>query len=141
MGRLTDTGLRSKKPKTSAYRIGDSGALFLEVRPSSAKIWLYRFRWNGKHPIFTIGRYYDHARTIDGKPVPPDHIGLEAARTERDKARALVKAGQHPTREREMNALVRRVEAATRLQRSPANGSMRINPIGLNLISARLSAP
>ena len=98
---LTDTAIRNAKAGTQAKRLSDGGALFLEVRPTGAKIWLYRFRLNGKPNIYTIGRYYDSGRTINGKPIPPDHIGIAKAREERDIARALVKRGFNPTDARE----------------------------------------
>lgn len=40
---LTDTKLRSLKPKASPFRVSDANGLCIEVRPSGAKVWSYRY--------------------------------------------------------------------------------------------------
>ena len=51
---LTDTKLRTLKPRESAYRIADTNGLCIEVRPSGAKVWRYRYRHAGKPSIITM---------------------------------------------------------------------------------------
>ena len=66
----------------------DGGWLYLEVRPSGAKLWRFRYRIAGKENIFAIGEYFSDKRE--------GHVSLDDARKERDKARALVNQGIHP---------------------------------------------
>jgi len=102
---LTNTRVSNAKPAEKSYRLPDRRALYLEVKPSGAKIWLYRYRLNGKGQIFTIGRYYD------GHHKPPDHISLDEARRRRDEARSLVKQGLNPALERHKQKLERAASA------------------------------
>jgi integrase len=92
---LTDTKLRTLKPRESAYRIADTNGLCIEVRPSGAKVWRYRYRYAGKPSIVTMAEY----------PV----MGLAEARSERDRLRALVKGGGNP-------ALVAKIERAAKIE-------------------------
>jgi integrase len=92
---LTDTKLRTLKPRESAYRIADTNGLCIEVRPSGAKVWRYRYRYAGKPSIVTMAEY----------PV----MGLAEARSERDRLRALVKGGGNP-------ALAARIERAAKIE-------------------------
>lgn len=94
MGKLTDIKINASKAIDKPFRIADGGSLFLEVRPTGAKLWRYRYRLNGTQQIYAIGQYYD------GRKKPPAHVTLEAARSARDTARALVKQGVQPTQKR-----------------------------------------
>ena len=40
---LTDTKLRSLKLRDSAYRVADTNGLCIEIRPTGAKVWRYRY--------------------------------------------------------------------------------------------------
>jgi len=107
---LTDTRITKAKPKGAPYRLPDGGALFLDVKTSGVKSWLYRYRLNGKQGIFTIGRYYD------GKQKPSDHVSLDEARCKRDGARASVRQGLNPALERRKDELQRLTEGENTLQ-------------------------
>ncbi|CAN4280780.1 integrase arm-type DNA-binding domain-containing protein [Pseudoxanthomonas sp. LjRoot125] len=96
---LTDTKLRTLKSRESAYRIADTNGLCIEVRPTGAKVWRYRYRHAGKASIITMAEY----------PV----MGLSEARAERDRLRALVRGGGNP-------AHAARIERAAKLERSEA---------------------
>jgi integrase len=91
---LTDIKIRQAKPGATAIKLTDSAGLFLEIRPNGSKLWRYRFRIAGKENTYAIGVYPD--------------VSLSAARTERDIARDLVKAGRNP-------AHVRQTEKAQQL--------------------------
>ena len=78
---LTDTKLRSMKPREDAYRVADTNGLCIEVRPSGAKVWRYRYRHSGKASMITLAEY----------PI----MSLGETRAERDRLRALVKGGAH----------------------------------------------
>ena len=94
---LTDTKLRSLKPRDSAYRVADTNGLCIEIRPTGAKVWRYRYRYAGKASIVTMAEY--------------PAMALSEARAERDKLRALVKGGANP-------AQVARIDRAAIVERS-----------------------
>lgn len=84
---LTDSRIRNAKRARKPYKLTDSGGLYLEVRPSGAKLWRYRYRIAGKENLYALGEYPD--------------IGLADARIDRDKARKIVKQGIHPAHNRQ----------------------------------------
>ncbi|GFZ87145.1 tyrosine-type recombinase/integrase [Dyella caseinilytica] len=94
---LTDAKLRALKPRDKVYRIADTNGLCIEVRPTGAKLWRYRYRHAGKASMAALGEY-------PGMP-------LAKARAERDKARSLVKRGTSP-------AHVAKAERATKLDQA-----------------------
>jgi integrase len=94
---LTDTKLRSLKPRESSYRLADTNGLCVEVRSTGAKVWRYRYRYAGKASIVTLADY----------PV----MSLTEARAERDRLRALVKGGANP-------AQVARIDRAAKVERA-----------------------
>ncbi|MET3653103.1 tyrosine-type recombinase/integrase [Dyella japonica] len=94
---LTDTKLRTLKPREKVYRVADTNGLCIEVRPTGAKLWRYRYRYAGRPSMAALGEY----------PI----MSLAEARSERDKARALVKSGASP-------AHVAKAERATRLEKA-----------------------
>lgn len=109
---LTDTKLRALKPKEASHRVADSNGLCIEVRPTGAKVWRYRYRYAGKPSIVTMGEY--------------PTMSLMQARAERDKLRALLKGGANP-------AHVARAERAVQAER--ANSTF--GSIGLELLAKR----
>ena len=94
---LTDTKLRTLKPRESAYRIADTNGLCIEVRPSGSKVWRYRYRHGGKPSIITMAEY--------------PAMGLAEARAERDRLRARVRGGGSP-------ANAARIERATKMEQA-----------------------
>ncbi len=88
---LTDLKIRRSKPDTKAYKVADSGGLYIEVRPTGSKLWRYRYRIAGKENVFALGEYPD--------------VSLSDARTARDEAKALVKQGIHPSHVRQAEKL------------------------------------
>jgi hypothetical protein len=55
---LSDTRIRALKPKRAQrYEVADERGLFIEVQPSGAKVWRFRYRLNGKREKVTIGPY------------------------------------------------------------------------------------
>lgn len=79
---LTDTKLRSLKPRDSIYRVADANGLAIEVRPSGAKLWRYRYRYAGKASMASLGEY--------------PAVTLSDARSQRDRMRALLRGGANP---------------------------------------------
>lgn len=82
---LTDAKLRSLKPKDRPYEVSDGGhpGLKVEVLPSGAKVWRFRYVLNGRREKLTLGE-----------------MGLAAARERYNAARALVTDGISPTVEK-----------------------------------------
>ena len=79
---LNDTRLRNLKPKDKLYRIADSNGLTIEVAVSGSKIWQYRYRYNNKATMFTLGHY--------------PSMSLLDARQARDASRQLLIQGINP---------------------------------------------
>ncbi|EJX5186510.1 tyrosine-type recombinase/integrase, partial [Salmonella enterica] len=81
---LTDTKVKNAKPQDKPYSLQDGQGLYLEVRPTGAKFWRYRY-WltPTKDGRYTIGQY--------------PAISLAEARKEREWAREQVKKGLSPT--------------------------------------------
>lgn len=67
---LNDTKVKNLKPKDKNYLLADSNGLSIEINKSGAKYWRYRYRFNGKAQVISLGKY----------PI----VGLAKARQERD---------------------------------------------------------
>jgi integrase len=101
---LTDTKCRTAKAAVLPYKLIDAKGLHIEVRPSGAKLWRYRYRIAGRENLFALGEYVvapageteaqAKARREDRR------FTLDEARQERARARALVKQGTHPAHAR-----------------------------------------
>jgi len=102
---LTDAQIRNAKAGDKPIKLTDGGGLYLEVRPTGAKLWRYRYRIAGKENVFAIGVYFKDRNRVG-------HVSLESARMERDSARALVKQGIHPAHHRQAERLVTHVANA-----------------------------
>ena len=79
---LNDTRLRNLKPMDKLYRIADSNGLAIEVAVSGSKIWRYRYRYNNKATMITLGHY--------------PAMSLLDARQARDASRQLLIQGINP---------------------------------------------
>lgn len=81
---LTDPACRNAKcPEGKAReRLTDAGGLYLEVQPSGAKHWRWKYRFGGKEKRLSLGNY--------------PKVTLAQARLDRDAARAVLKAGADP---------------------------------------------
>ena len=44
---LTDTSIKKTKAKPRPYKLSDEKGLYVEVRPTGAKFWRYRYRIPG----------------------------------------------------------------------------------------------
>lgn len=79
---LTDTTIRTAKPKEKLYRLTDAHGLCIEVTPSGSKLWRYRYRHSGSAKMLALGTY--------------PAITLLKARQLRDEARQLLVDGINP---------------------------------------------
>jgi integrase len=90
-GSLTDRKVRNAKCSKTPYKLTDGRGLYLEVRPTGARLWRYRYRIGGKENVFALGAYPD--------------LSLAHAREELRSARKLVKEGTHPAHQRKADKL------------------------------------
>jgi integrase len=79
---LSAVQIKSAKPKASAYKLADSGGLFLLVQPNGAKLWRYKFRIGGVEGLDALGAFPE--------------VGLAEARLAHMESRRLVAEGINP---------------------------------------------
>ena len=95
---LTNIAINKAKPTDKAYRLADSGGLYLQVTPAGAKCWRMKYRFLGKEKVLAIGQY--------------PHVSLLDAREARDKAKKLLANGQDPGLVKQTNKQSAKLEAA-----------------------------
>lgn len=98
---LNDARIKAAKPREKAYRLGDSGQLYLQVTPAGGRHW----RMN-----------YTFGRNDKGKPVQKTlsfgsypAVTLSDARARRDEAKKLLAQGKDPAVERRSGEIAREV--------------------------------
>jgi integrase len=79
---LTDTQIRSLKPKDKPYKVADFQGLYVTVAPSGSRLWHMKYRIDGREKRLSFGAY--------------PAISLAQARKLRDEARARLAAGEDP---------------------------------------------
>lgn len=79
---LTDKAVRAAAPKDKAYKVSDSGGLFLHISPKNHKSWRFKYRMEGKEQLLTLGTYPE--------------VSLAEAREKRNDARKLLREGRDP---------------------------------------------
>lgn len=90
---LTDTAIRNAKPGTKPIKLFDERGLFLLVTPNGGKWWRFRFMFDGKEKLLSLGVYPD--------------VSLKDARERRDEARKLVANGVNPSENRKIQKSAR----------------------------------
>ncbi|AHC32953.1 MULTISPECIES: phage integrase central domain-containing protein [unclassified Pseudomonas] len=93
---LSDTTIRTAKPKDKLYRLTDANGLCLEVTPTGSKLWRYRYRFNGSAKMLALGAY--------------PAVTLLKARQLRDGARQLLIEGTDPGEQKKTAKQAQRVE-------------------------------
>jgi len=83
---LTDTAIRHAKPGAKPAKLFDARGLFLIVTPAGGKWWRFRYRFDGRENLLSLGIYPD--------------VGLKDARERRDAARKLLADGIDPSENR-----------------------------------------
>lgn len=79
---LTDSKVRTAKPRPKAYKIADANRLFLMVTPSGGKLWRWNYEYDGKNKTMAFGAY----------PL----VSLADAREKRDAAYSMLCEGHDP---------------------------------------------
>lgn len=98
---LTDIKIKSLKPgikpngvtTNKAYRVTDERGLYIEVKPSGSKLWRFKYRFDGKEKLLSVGIYPD--------------VSLKDAREARDTLRKQVASGIDPSELRKAEKLSR----------------------------------
>jgi integrase len=85
---LSELQIRHAKPQAKPYKMSDGGGLQLWISPDGAKRWRLAYRFGGKQKALAIGVY--------------PAVGAKQARDEREKAKALLAAGQDPSAVRKL---------------------------------------
>lgn len=83
---LTTLQIKSAKPTERAFKLADTGGLFLLVQPNGSKLWRYKFRLNGVEGLQALGAFPD--------------VTLADARRAHAESRKLVAKGIHPVQAR-----------------------------------------
>lgn len=92
---LTDTAVRSAKPRDRAYKLSDERGLHLHVTAQGSKLWRWAYRFDGKQKLMALGQYPD--------------VSLAQAREARDGARKLLASGTDPMAQRKADKVARRL--------------------------------
>ncbi|MNJ28681.1 putative prophage CPS-53 integrase [compost metagenome] len=79
------------------YTLADIDGLILHVTAQGAKLWHFRFYWEGKQKRMSFGSY--------------PQVGLREARTRRDEARTLIAQGTNPSEQRKQQRLAVRLSS------------------------------
>lgn len=84
---LTDTQIRKVQPGEKPLRLYDERGLYLEVSPRGGKWWRFKYSFNGKAKLLSLGTYPD--------------TSLKLAREKRDQAREQLAQGIDPSAARQ----------------------------------------
>jgi len=81
---LTTLQIKTAKPTERAFKLADTGGLFLLVQPNGSKLWRYKFRVNGVEGLQALGAFPE--------------VTLIDARQAHAASRKLVAKGIHPVK-------------------------------------------
>jgi len=54
---LTDAACRNAKAAEKDFKLGDSGQLYLLVRPNGSKLWRLNYKFGGRQHTLSLGSY------------------------------------------------------------------------------------
>ena len=89
---LSTLKVKSAKPEARAYKLADSGGLYLLVQPNGSRLWRYKFRVCGTEGLQALGAFPE--------------IGLAEVRGLHTDARKLVLQGINPIQARRDEKIV-----------------------------------
>ncbi len=89
---LTDVKIRNAKTKDKPYKLYDGEGLFLHMLHTGGKVWRYKYTFNNKERLLTIGKL-KNSKNGNG-------FSLQDARIERAKAYGLVVSGSCPAQQK-----------------------------------------
>ena len=79
---LSDTKLRGLKTPGKQVKFFDGGGLYLLVTPAGGKLWRFKYRYDGKEKLLSLGTYPE--------------ISLADARQRCEEARRMIAQGIDP---------------------------------------------
>lgn len=95
---LTDTAIRNTKPGGKPIKLFDERGLFLIVTPAGGKWWRFRYKFDGKEKLLSLGVYPDIP--LASRTTKDDDTAkvrkIKGARELRDDARELLAQGIDP---------------------------------------------
>ena len=83
---LNSTAIKSFKPQSKPVKYFDERGLYIQVNPNGKKWWRFKYRFQGKEKLISLGTYPD--------------VGLALARDKRDELRKKVVNKIDPSEER-----------------------------------------
>lgn len=99
---LSDISIRNAKPTSKAFKLYDEQGLFIQVTPNGGKWWRFKFRFDGKEKLLSLGIYPE--------------VSLKSARDRRDEARKLLAKGVDPSEQRKASKASKKDSAANSLE-------------------------
>jgi integrase len=99
---LTDTEIRKAKAKDRAYRMGDTGGLYLWNTPAGGKLWRWKYRHEKEEKLMSFGKYPD--------------VPLALARERHGAARKLLAKGIDPMAQRKVEKTAQMASSANSFQ-------------------------
>lgn len=96
---LTDSAIKTAKPKDKPYKLSDAQGLYLLVNPNGSKLWRLKYRVAGKEKGLSFGAY--------------PTVTLSQARQRRDEARKQLIEGVDPGAEKKASKQAQKVEGLT----------------------------
>lgn len=99
---LSDLDCRHAKPAVSAYRLFDSGGLYLHVMPTGKRVWRLKYRFLGKEKLLTLGSY--------------PGVTLIKAREKRDLAKQTLETGIDPGQQKKDEKVLAQFKQAQTVQ-------------------------
>lgn len=95
---LNDVKIKNAKPAVKPYKLYDERGLFLLVNPKGGKWWRFKYRFDDKEKLLSLGVY--------------PKIGLRDAREKKDEARKLIAHFIDPGLQRKVQKSVRQDQLA-----------------------------
>ncbi|WP_439860631.1 tyrosine-type recombinase/integrase [Pseudomonas sp. MBLB4136] len=96
---LTDSAIKTAKPKEMPYKLSDAHGLYLLVNPNGSKLWRLKFRVNGKEKGLALGAY--------------PTVTLAQARQKREEARKQLAEGGDPSEQKKAAKQAHRTSGVT----------------------------
>ena len=90
--KLKPLTIKNAKSKDKNYKLTDGAGLYLHMLKTGGKVWRYKYRFNGKEKLLTIGKLKE---SVNG-----DGFTLQEARIERAKAYGLLSSGIDPAKKK-----------------------------------------
>jgi hypothetical protein len=97
---LSDDIIDNTETRTKPFKFFDGRGLYLLINPNGSKYWRLKFRFVGKEKSISLGVYPE--------------VSLAVARTRREEARGLLRAGINPSEARKSEKETHKSEKETR---------------------------